>query len=55
MRLYEFTDPQKYLLPKGNARDLLRPTENVLANDEADDVAHQLRKKPSTKRRSDRL
>jgi hypothetical protein len=55
MRLYEFTDPTKYLLLETNVTDTLKQSKNTRTADAADDASHHLKKKPSTKTLSDRL
>ena len=49
MRLYEFTNPTKYLLPEIDAADLLKQSENFLIDDTTDDAKRHLKKKPESK------
>jgi hypothetical protein len=55
MRLYEFTDPTKYLLPEIGAAELLMLPETVLVEDTADDAVRRLRKRPEAQKPSNRL
>jgi hypothetical protein len=51
MRLYEFTNSTKYLLPKANAADLVKPSNKTA--DTTDIADRHLKKKPSIKNSMD--
>jgi hypothetical protein len=55
MRLYEFTNPTKYLLPETNAADLHKPHEKARSDDTTDIANRHLKKKSSSERLSDTL
>jgi hypothetical protein len=55
MRLYEFTEPTKYILPETDATDLVKRNDDSKAADTTNIAERHLREKPSTKRLSDRL
>jgi hypothetical protein len=55
MRLYEFTDPTKYLLPESDAIDLLKIIGNLKTSDTADDAVRRLRKRPEAQKPSNTL
>jgi hypothetical protein len=55
MRLYEFTDPTKYLLHETDAADLVKQGKNIETADAGDEAARLLRKKSETKKLTDTL
>jgi hypothetical protein len=50
MRLYEFTNPTKYLPPGTDAADLLKQSKNIETADAADIADPHLKKRPETKK-----
>lgn len=55
MRLYEFADPTKYLLPETDAEDLAEQTGFTRTTDKTEVVAPQLRKKPEANKHANTL
>jgi hypothetical protein len=55
MRLYEFTDPTKYLFPETDAADLAKQRNNRKAADNIACANGHLRKKPDTKEPTETL
>ena len=53
MRLYEFTDPTKYLLPGIGAAELLMLPETVRTDDKPDDAARRSKTRSETKKTTD--
>jgi hypothetical protein len=54
MRLYEFTDPRRYLLPKNNAADLVKRSKNIKTAD-TNDTVRNTKEKPEIKNHKDIL
>jgi hypothetical protein len=50
MRLYEFTDPTKYLLPETDAADLVKQSKNIEAVDTTGNANPRSKKRPETKK-----
>jgi hypothetical protein len=55
MRLYEFTDPTKYLTPETDSADVLGQGKAIKEDDSSDIANRRLRKNPETKKLSDTL
>ena len=55
MRLHEFTDPTKYLLPPSDAADLLKQSKNIATAASTNIADRQVRKKPETEKSTDTL
>jgi len=50
MRLYEFTNPTRYLQPEAHAANLRNQSKNAKTADTTDIADRYLKKKPSTKK-----
>jgi hypothetical protein len=48
MRLYEFTNPTKYLLPEADTADLVEQSKNITTADAGGDAVRRLKKKTVT-------